>query len=146
MTLGEQTLNREEFERLAELGSPLVRLGDQWLELDPAQVQAARQFMDRNDSSGNMPLLQAVGLAQAFSRDRAGARAGVIGATTPFEPYRSGGLSGGRESSPLQDLVMTPEQSDDWDLEDGLAGPELPLEAVVADGWLGTASGEVTWD
>ncbi len=138
LTLGEQTLNREEFERLAELGSPLVRLGDQWLELDPAQVQAARQFMDRNDSSGNMPLLQAVGLAQAFSRTELEPEQ-ESWATTPFEPYRSGGLSGGREGSPLQDLVMTPEQSDDWDLEDGLAGPELPLEAVVADGWLGTA-------
>ena len=67
LTLGEQTLTREEFERLAELGSPLVRLGEEWLELDPAQVQAARQFVERNRSTGSMPLLQAVGLAQAFS-------------------------------------------------------------------------------
>ena len=52
LTLGEQTLTREEFERLAELGSPLVRLGEEWLELDPVQVQAARQFMDRNSSAG----------------------------------------------------------------------------------------------
>ena len=68
LTLGEQTLSREEFERLANLGSPLVRIGDEWLELDPEQVQAARQFIDRNETAGSMPLLQAVGLAQAFSR------------------------------------------------------------------------------
>ena len=138
LTLGEQTLTRDEFERLAELGSPLVRLGDQWLELDPAQVQAARQFMDRNDSVGSMPLLQAVGLAQAFSPDGQKVER-ESGETPPFDAHRTSGLSAGREGSPLQDLALAPDQSGDWDTADGLTGPELPLEAVVADGWLGAA-------
>ena len=138
LTLGEQTLTRDEFERLAELGSPLVRLGEQWLELDPAQVQAARQFMDRNDSTGSMPLLQAVGLAQAFSPDGQKVEQ-ESRETLQFDAHRTSGLTAGREGSPLQNLAMAPDQSGDWDMVDGLTGPELPLEAVVADGWLGAA-------
>ena len=138
LTLGEQTLSREEFERLAELGSPLVRLGDEWLELDPGQVQAARQFIDRNDSVGSIPLLQAVGLAQAFSRTEQEAEQEPW-ATPSSEPYRSNGLSGGREGPAPHNLVMASDPAGDWDMADGLSGPELPLEAVVADGWLGTA-------
>ena len=138
LTLGEQTLSREEFERLAELGSPLVRLGGEWLELDPAQVQAARQFMDRNDPSGSMPLLQAVGLAQAFSRtEPEGEQASW--AAPQFDSYRSNGLAAGRDGQPLQNLVRPADQSDGLDISEGLTSPELPLEAVVADGWLGTA-------
>ena len=138
LTLGEQTLTREEFERLAELGSPLVRLGEEWLELDPAQVQAARQFIDRNDAAGSMPLLQAVGLAQAFSRNDQEIEEESLG-TPPFDSIRPNFLTAGREGKPLQNLVMPPDQSVELESEDGLAGPELPLEAVVADGWLGAA-------
>lgn len=138
LTLGERTLTREEFETLAELGSPLVRLGDEWLELDPAQVEAARQFIDQNNSAGSMPLLQAVGLAQAFSRtDQEDELASW--ATPPFESLRPNGLMAGREGPPLQDLILPSDQSGDLDTVEGLTGPELPLEAVVADGWLGAA-------
>ena len=138
LTLGERTLTREEFETLAELGSPLVRLGDEWLELDPAQVEAARQFIDQNNSAGSMPLLQAVGLAQAFSRtDQEDELASW--ATPPFESLRPNGLMAGREGPPLQDLILPSDQSGDLDTVEGLSGPELPLEAVVADGWLGAA-------
>ena len=138
LTLGEQTLSREEFERLAELGSPLVRLGGEWLELDPAQVQAARQFMDRNDSFGSMPLLQAMGLAQAFSRTEPEDEQ-ASWAAPQFDSYRSNGLAAGRDGQPLQNLVRPADQSDGLDISEGLTSPELPLEAVVADGWLGTA-------
>ena len=138
LTLGERILTREEFESLAELGSPLVRLGDEWLELDPAQVEAARQFIDQSDSAGSMPLLQAVGLAQAFSGTEQEDEQ-ESWATPPIEPFRANGLSAGREGPSLQDLVLPSDQSGDLDKVDGLAGPELPLEAVVADGWLGAA-------
>ena len=137
LTLGEQTLSREEFERLAELGSPLVRLGEEWLELDPAQVQAAREFMDRNSSTGSMPLLQAVGLAQAFSRTDAEAEQESLAKTS--DNYRASGVVAGREGPPLQNLVLPADQNGDGDIADGVSGHELPLEAVVADGWLGAA-------
>ena len=90
-----------------KLGSPLVRLGEQWLELDPAQVQAARQFMDRNDSTGSMPLLQAVGLAQAFSPDGQKVEQ-ESRETLQFDVHRTSGLTAGREGSPLQNLAMAP--------------------------------------
>lgn len=138
LTLGEQTLTREEFERLAELGSPLVRLGEEWLELDPAQVQAARQFVERNRSTGSMPLLQAVGLAQAFSRTDAEADH-ESRATSPSDTYRASGLVAGREGPQVHNLAVPTEQNGDWDIADGVTGPDLPLEAVVADGWLGAA-------
>lgn len=138
LTLGEQTLSREEFERLAELGSPLVRLGEEWLELDPGQVQAARQFLDRNEPDGSMPLLQAVGLAQAFSRtDQESERESW--ASSQFDALRPEGPPEGSNGQQLQELGSVLEPPGEDDLTEGLSGPELPLEAVVADGWLGAA-------
>ncbi|MCY4412874.1 MAG: DEAD/DEAH box helicase [Caldilineaceae bacterium] len=144
LTLGEQTLSREEFERLANLGSPLVRIGEEWLELDPEQVQAARQFIDRNESAGSMPLLQAVGLAQAFSRTEG------EGTEPELEPWPSSrldwhqpiGTPENQEGTLLTRSALPTGRANDWDMVEGLEGPEgpeLPLEAVVADGWLGAA-------
>ncbi|MXZ19846.1 MAG: DEAD/DEAH box helicase [Caldilineaceae bacterium SB0665_bin_25] len=135
LTLGDQTLSREEFERLADLGSPLVRLGEEWLELDPAQVHAARQFLDRNESVGSMPLLQAVGLAQAFSRtDQESER--ETWATYQFNALRP---EGPPEGPHLQNPTTPIDAPSDHETTEGLSEPELPLEAVVADGWLGAA-------
>ncbi|MGR3932256.1 SNF2-related protein [Streptomyces sp. BRA346] len=44
--VGDQELTREELDRLAEAGRPLVRLRDQWVVLDP---EAARRARDRQD-------------------------------------------------------------------------------------------------
>ncbi len=138
LTLGEQSLSREEFERLADLGSPLVRMGEEWLELDPGQVRAARQFLDRNETVGSMPLLQAVGLAQAFSRpDQENDRESW--ATSQFDALRPAGPPEGSNGQQLQDLRATFEPPSDREMTEGLSGPELPFEAVVADGWLGAA-------
>ena len=141
LTLGEQTLSREEFERLANLGSPLVRIGDEWLELDPEQVQAARQFIDRNETAGSMPLLQAVGLAQAFSRtEKEGSEGEQEPRPTPRSDwFRPNGLPVSRKGPTTQNSALPAELTNDWEMVEGLTGPELPLEAVDADGWLGTA-------
>lgn len=66
LTLGGQPLSQEEFEHLAARRSPLVRMHGEWVELDPEQVAAARQFIDRNQTAGHMNLLQAVQMAQAY--------------------------------------------------------------------------------
>ena len=138
LTLGDQTLSREEFERLADLGSPLVRLGEEWLELDPAQVHAARRFLDRNEAVGSMPLLQAVGLAQAFSRtDRESDR--ETWAASLFDAWRPDGLPQGQDGPQLDNLAAPFDPPGDQEMAEGLSGPDLPLEAVVADGWLGAA-------
>lgn len=138
LTLGDQTLSREEFERLANLGSPLVRVGEEWMELDPGQVQAARQFMDRNESAGSMPLLQAVGLAQVFSRAEKEEEPEPW-PTSRIDSYRPNGLPVDRKGPLLQNSAVQVGPANDWDTVEGLAGPDLPLEAVVADGWLGGA-------
>lgn len=138
LTLGDQTLTREEFERLADLGSPLVRVGEEWLELDPEQVQSARKFIDGNESTGNMPLLQAVGLAQAFSRTQDDDDVGLW-AGAPRASNRPAGLLGGRGAQSPQSGARAFRPALDWDLAGGLESPDLPLEAVVADGWLGAA-------
>ncbi len=138
LTLGDQTLSREEFERLAELGSPLVRVGEEWLELDPEQVQSARKFIDKNDSTGNMPLLQAVGLAQAFSRTQEDGD-GDLWSGAPPASSRSTALLSGREGHSPQGATRAFRPAFDRDWAGGIESPDLPLEAVVADGWLGAA-------
>jgi superfamily II DNA or RNA helicase len=45
--LGGRTLTREDLDRLAEAGRPLVRLRDQWVLIDPREVLRARARQDR---------------------------------------------------------------------------------------------------
>jgi superfamily II DNA or RNA helicase len=45
--LGDQRLTREELDRLAEAGRPVVRLRDQWVLVDPQEVHRARTQQDR---------------------------------------------------------------------------------------------------
>ena len=47
LSLGEQTLSQEEFETLASLKSPLVRLRGEWVRLDPEQVEKALEFFSK---------------------------------------------------------------------------------------------------
>ncbi|MFF4229375.1 DEAD/DEAH box helicase [Streptomyces sp. NPDC001820] len=45
--LGDQQLTRAELDRLAEASRPVVRLRDQWVLIDPAEVRRARESQDR---------------------------------------------------------------------------------------------------
>lgn len=45
--LGDQKLSRDELDRLAEAGRPLVRLRDQWVLIDPDEARRARETQDR---------------------------------------------------------------------------------------------------
>ena len=141
LTLGDRTLSREEFDALAELGSPLVRVGDEWLELEPGQVEAARQFVDGSQAEGQMSLLQAVGMAQAYAR---GVGEEVDGEELPGLAGRAGsrrnnGPSMGRNGPAARTAGLLFGSTEGWDIPGGMPGPELPLDAVVADGWLETA-------
>ncbi len=113
LTLGNQALSQEEFEHLTAMESPLVRLRDEWVELDPEQVAAARQFMDRNRTEGRMTLLQAVAMAQAYTQ------------------------RGAESSKPAENPQPSVEFSDHWPLTTDHWS--LPLDAVVVDGWLDVA-------
>ncbi|MGW1027650.1 SNF2-related protein [Streptomyces sp. NPDC002577] len=45
--LGDQQLSRQELDHLAEASRPVVRLRDQWVLVDPAEVRRARDEQDR---------------------------------------------------------------------------------------------------
>ncbi|GAC1542708.1 MAG: DEAD/DEAH box helicase [Herpetosiphon sp.] len=58
MTLAGQRINRDEFERLVALKSPLVQVRGQWVVLDPAQMQKALAFFEQQ--SGDMDVADAL--------------------------------------------------------------------------------------
>ncbi len=141
LTLGDRTLSREEFDRLADLGSPLVRVGDEWLELEPAQVEAARQFIDGSQTEGQMSLLQAVGMAQAYARGAGEEENGEepAGPAGGAGDRRTNGSSLDLKAHAARTAGLLFGSTDGWDIPGGMPGPDLPLDAVVADGWLETA-------
>ncbi|MEW5956146.1 MAG: DEAD/DEAH box helicase [Chloroflexota bacterium] len=47
LSLGDTTLTREEFQALVALKSPLVQIRGQWVQLDPAQIEAAIRFWEK---------------------------------------------------------------------------------------------------
>jgi len=63
LALGDDPLSREEFERLAALKTPLVRMRGQWVLLQPDQVEAAIAFWKRQQARGSMTLGEALRLA-----------------------------------------------------------------------------------
>jgi hypothetical protein len=63
VSLGDQPLTREEFERLAALKMPLVQVRGQWVLLQPDQIEAAIAFWEKKRKQAEMPLRDALGLA-----------------------------------------------------------------------------------
>ena len=63
LALGDDALSREEFERLAALKTPLVRMRGQWVLLQPEQVEAAIAFWKRQQARDSMTLGEALRLA-----------------------------------------------------------------------------------
>ncbi len=68
IALGDTTLSAEEFEKLAGLKVPLVRVRGQWVELKPEEIEKAAAFF-KNGEVGEMNLGEAVraGLGQDVS-------------------------------------------------------------------------------
>jgi SNF2 family DNA or RNA helicase len=69
LTLAGQRLGRAEFQQMAAMESPLLRFGNQWIELDPFQVAAAQRFVLDRQPTGIMSLLQAVHVVQGFQQE-----------------------------------------------------------------------------
>jgi SNF2 family DNA or RNA helicase len=44
LTIGGQTLSKEDFDRLVALNTPLVEINDEWVELRPQDIRAAQTF------------------------------------------------------------------------------------------------------
>jgi len=62
LALGEEELSWEEFNKLAALKTPLVQVRGQWVELDPAQVEAAIRFWEEHREQEEMRLRDALRL------------------------------------------------------------------------------------
>ncbi|MGH2448728.1 MAG: DEAD/DEAH box helicase [Chloroflexota bacterium] len=62
LSLGGKGINPEEFERLARLNAPLVRIRGEWVELNPEDVRKAQDFW-ANHAGDSLPLSQALSLA-----------------------------------------------------------------------------------
>jgi SNF2 family DNA or RNA helicase len=62
LSVGEQRISRREFEELVGLKQPLVRFRGEWIALDPAHVNAALKFFDRQTPDGEVTLLDALKL------------------------------------------------------------------------------------
>ncbi|MGH3086015.1 MAG: DEAD/DEAH box helicase, partial [Rubrobacteraceae bacterium] len=62
LSLGGQSLSKEEFETLVALKSPLVQLRGEWVRLDPEQVEAALDFFSKQDHEKDIELSEALQL------------------------------------------------------------------------------------
>jgi SNF2 family DNA or RNA helicase len=60
LSVGGTSLTEEEFRTLAALKSPLVQIRGQWVQLDPEQIEAAIQFWEKQETEGQMSLLEAL--------------------------------------------------------------------------------------
>lgn len=69
IALGDESLSLEEFEKLANLKMPLVKIRGQWVELRTEEIERAIAFLQREGSQGEMRLGEAmrVGLGQEVS-------------------------------------------------------------------------------
>jgi SNF2 family DNA or RNA helicase len=120
LTLGGEPLSRQEFERLTAKRTPLVRLRDHWVELDPRQVEAAEAFLAKRRPQGAMSFLQALRMAQSFSTS-----------DLPPEEQIDDGVSKITAAALMAQALtagaaMPPEE----------LPAQIPLEAVEVEGWL----------
>ncbi len=67
LTLGGKSLGHSEFEQMAAMRTPLLRLENRWIELDPEQVEMAQRYIVERQPTGIMSLLQAVRVVQSLN-------------------------------------------------------------------------------
>jgi len=63
MALGDETLSREEFERLAALKTPLVQVRGRWVLLQPDQIDSVVAFWEKHRGRGMLKMRDALSLA-----------------------------------------------------------------------------------
>ena len=71
IAIGDTTLTLHEFEELAQKNSPLVKVGGQWVEVRPEDVEHAIEFIGENPG-GEMELGEAMQLALASDTSKTG--------------------------------------------------------------------------
>ncbi|MCH2160241.1 MAG: DEAD/DEAH box helicase [Phycisphaerales bacterium] len=68
ISIGDESVTLEELRRLTESGGPLVRVGDQWVEVRADDFERARTFLERHPG-GQMTLGEAMRLAAVGDED-----------------------------------------------------------------------------
>lgn len=63
MALGDETLTRDEFERLAALKTPLVQVRGRWVLLQPDQIDSVVAFWEKHRGRGMLQVRDALALA-----------------------------------------------------------------------------------
>ncbi len=77
IALGDQTLSPQEFEKLASLKVPLVKVRGQWVELKPEEIEKAIAFFKKRHGEGEMSLREALRLGLSGDTSETGLQ--VIG-------------------------------------------------------------------
>ena len=72
IAIGDETLSPGEFEKLANLKVPLVKVRGQWVELRPEEIERAIAFFKRKHSDGEMELREALQLGLGQERSEVG--------------------------------------------------------------------------
>ena len=104
LMLGADRLNQHEFEQLTALDVPLLQRNQQWIELDPAEVAAAKQFLDERQATGEMTFLQSIRMVQAYLEQN-GAQAAAVDIESALTPtvvrkgFPQSGLAAGGSGS-----------------------------------------------
>ena len=65
VALGTQTVSVEMLEKLAQKGAPLVRIGGQWVDLRPEDIDSALKFL-KSHPGGTMTLVEALRMANGI--------------------------------------------------------------------------------
>ena len=126
LMLGNRVLDGREFERLAAIRSPLVKLNGQWVELDPQQVQTAQRFLSQQRPGGLISFLRALRIAQVHG--------------TSNDP---GASATERSTVNREERALTAESNAPAQVLASLLSDEvaalLPVVSVDVEGWLAQA-------
>ena len=72
LSLGGTSLTEQEFQALAALKSPLVQVRGQWVTLDPGQIEAALQFWEKQQTTGEIGMLEALQFSLGGETEKSG--------------------------------------------------------------------------
>jgi SNF2 family DNA or RNA helicase len=72
LALGDEPLSQEEFQRLAALKMPLVRVRGQWVMLQPEEIEAAIAFWEKKRQQDQATLRDALGMALGAEQEVGG--------------------------------------------------------------------------
>ncbi|MDB5035139.1 MAG: rapA 2 [Chlorobi bacterium] len=85
IAMGDTRLSIDELRRLARLKAPLIRMRGEWVELDPAEIEAVIAYWKKGKTSELMPIRDVVRLALGAVPGPGGMELGGVDATGAVE-------------------------------------------------------------